>query len=258
VGAWRGARRALVQAPALHGGSGPLHLRSFARFDRVWSIERASLVAGALAAVVGVPACARSSKSAPYELVVHVDGDVGHSLAGATISFLGRRVGETDDHGALTLAIRGSEGERVALTVSCPPGFQSPALPTDVVLHRLSEPGRKPEYDLQCPPVTRSVVIVVRADNGPRLPVLYLGKEVARTDESGAAHALVSVPASDDVDITIATNEPGNERLRPQNPSMKFVPSGPDDIKALTVKFALEPDKRRAAVSKPSLPVRLH
>ncbi|HEX3772087.1 MAG TPA: hypothetical protein VHV30_14525, partial [Polyangiaceae bacterium] len=166
--------------------------------------------------------------------------------------------GHTDAKGSLALAIRGSEGERVLLAVTCPDGFQSPAQPTEVVLHRLSDPGPKAEYDLQCPPVTRSVVIVVRADNGPRLPVLYLGKEIARTDESGAAHALVTVPASEDVEITLSTSEPASERLRPQNPSMKFTATAGDDIKLFSVKFALEPEKRHAVVAKSTLPVRLH
>jgi hypothetical protein len=173
------------------------------------------------------------------------------------VAFGGHDVGKTGERGSLALAIHGTEGEHVALTVACPEGYQSRGNPIDVVLHRLSEPGRKPEYDVACRPVTRSLVIVVRADQGPRLPVLYLGKEVARTDESGAAHALVKAPASEDVEVTISTSDAANQRLRPQSPSMKFVAADQGDIKLFSVKFTQEPEKRRAA-SRPLLPVRLN
>jgi hypothetical protein len=203
-------------------------------------------------------ACARSTPTSSYGLAVHVDGDPGHPLEGATVSYRGQSVGHTDPAGTLALAIRGSEGERVSLRVSCPDGFLSPDQPTEVVLHRLAEAGRRPEYDVRCPPITRRVALVVRADHGPHLPVLYLGKEVARTDESGAAHALVSVPANEDVEVTIGTGEPGSERLRPQSPSMKFASSDQDDVKVLSVAFALEPEKPRLGPARSLLPIRLH
>ncbi len=209
-------------------------------------------------AVVALAACSHASGAGSYRLVVRVDSDPGRPLPGATVSFLGKSVGQTDAGGAVGLAITGTEGENIALTVSCPDGFRSPDKPVNVVLHHLAEAGRKPEYDFQCPPLNRTVVVVVRADHGPNLPVLHLGKEIARTDESGAAHALVSVPANDDVEITLSTNDPGSERLRPQNPTMKFMSSDGDELKLFNIKFALDPEKRRTSASGPRLPVRLH
>jgi hypothetical protein len=217
--------------------------------------SRAAFVAAALGAMAG---CETSEKSVPFALAVRVEGDPGRPLRGADVSFLGQRVGTTGDSGTVVLTVRGVEGEHIPVAVACPEGFQSPSAPTDVVLHRLAEPGRRPEYDISCVPKRRHIVVVVRADRGPNLPVLYLGREVARTDESGAAHALVEAPANEDVEIGLGTNEAGDGRLRPQNPSMKFVASDTNEIKVFSVQFEIEADKRRAGGPRTWRPVRLN
>jgi hypothetical protein len=214
-------------------------------------------VVGFLSAI-GAAGCDRSDASRSYPLVIRVEEQPGRPVAGAAVSFAGKRVGLTDARGALTLAVRGGEGEHVPITVACPESFVSPPKPADVVLHRLDDPDRKPEYEVQCRPMNRSVVIVVRADHGARLPVVYLGKEIARTDESGAAHALLDVPASEEIEISLSTGEPGNERLRPQNPSMKFVSGDTNDVKIFNVQFQQEPETRRASAPARRLPVRIN
>lgn len=173
------------------------------------------------------------------------------------MSVLGREVARTRDAGALALAVRGVEGEHVPITVSCPEGFVSPAQPTDVVLHHLADPGRNPEYEVRCAPINRNLVVVVRADRGTHLPVLYLGRVIARTDASGAAHALVQAPANEEVELTLSTSEPGNERLRPQSPTIKFGAGDRDNIKMFNVAFQLEPEKRSAPALR-TMPIRLN
>jgi hypothetical protein len=201
--------------------------------------------------------CART-EATRYELLVRTDSDPGHPLAGARVSFEGETVGVTGDAGTLGVVVRGSEGEHVALGVVCPDGYASPVASIPVVLHRLAESGRRPEYDIQCPPVSRSIVVVVRADRGAGLPLMYLGKEVARTDESGAAHALITAPASEDVEVLLSTNETGHERLRPQNPSMKFLSTDRSDIRFFDFQFQLAPERAHASAARPAMPVRLH
>ncbi len=219
---------------------------------------RRSIAGVALAATVAVQAgCDRaSSPEQGYALVVRVESAPGAPVAGAVISSAGRRVGITNDGGGVTLRVRGSEGDRLPLTIACPDGFIAPDRPTEVVLHRLDDASRKPEYDVRCRPVSRPFVVVVRADRGPRLPVLYLGKEIARTDESGAAHAVVDVPLGEDVEITLGTGEPGSERLRPQNPSMKFSGAATNDFHVFGVQFQVE--ETRQAASAKLLPVRIN
>lgn len=219
--------------------------------------RRSGLVACASAAFVAAAGCARVERVSSYPLVLRVESDADQALAGASVSVLGREVARTRDTGALALAIRGVEGEHVPITVSCPEGFVSPAQPTDVVLHRLADPGRHPEYEVRCSPVTRNLVVVVRADRGAGLPVVYLGRVIARTDASGAAHALVQAPANEEVELTLSTSEAGNERLRPQNPSIKFGGADRDNIKMFNVAFQIEAQKRSPPALR-AMPIRLN
>jgi hypothetical protein len=206
---------------------------------------------------VMVAACERAPSEHGYALVIRVESTPGNPVGGAIVSSAGRRVGRTNDAGTVTLRVRGSEGDRLPLGIACPDGYVAPDRPTEVVLHRLDDASRKPEYEVRCRPVSRPFVVIVRADRGPRLPVLYLGKEIARTDESGAAHAVVDVPLGEDVEITLATGEPGSERLRPQNPSMKFSGAETNDLHVFSVQFQAE-EARQAAGAKPTLPVRIN
>jgi hypothetical protein len=211
-----------------------------------------------VACAVAVGGCDRGgAPTHSYSVLVRVTSLPGTPVVGAAISFGGHVVAHTGDTGRVTLQIHGSEGDRVPLTVGCPEGLRAPDHATDIVLHRLDDPTRKPEYDVQCRPTTRSEVIVVRADRGPHLPVLYLGREIARTDESGAAHALIDVPEGEEVEITVSTSEPGNERLRPQSPSMKFPGSDTSDLHLFNVQFQLE-EVRQVAGTARALPVRLN
>lgn len=221
----------------------------------VWRSARTAFVAATLG---GAVACERPDAGSSFTLAVHVEGDPGRALRGADVAFLGQRVGTTGDSGTVTLTVRGVEGEHIPVAVTCPEGFQSPSAPTDVVLHHLAEPGRRPEYDVSCVPKRRRIVVVVRADHGPDLPVLYLGREVARTDESGAAHAIIETPANEDVEIGLGTSDASDGRLRPQNPSMKFVASDTNGIKVFSVQFEVEADKRRASGPRTARPVRLN
>jgi hypothetical protein len=224
-------------------------LRAAARF---------ALVASMLGAEIASAGCRRDEGRSPYPVVMRVESDPGEGLSRASVSFLGREVGRTGSDGTVAIEIRGTEGEHVPIRISCPDGFVSPEKPTDVVLHRLADPNRRPEYAVRCSPVNRDMLLVVRADQGAGLPVVYLGHEVARTDESGAAHALLRVPYNDEVEVTLSTVEPGNERLRPQNPSIKFVSTNHEDIELFNVQFQLEAPKHPKAGSARQLPIRLH
>jgi hypothetical protein len=211
-----------------------------------------------LGAGIASAACGRDAGPSSYPVLIRVESDPGQGLSGASVSYLGREVGRTASGGTVGIGIRGAEGEHVPIRISCPDGFVSPEKPTLVVLHRLADPGRKPEYTVRCSPLNRSMLVVVRADRGANLPVVVLGQQVARTDESGAAHALLRVPYNDEVEVTLSTSEPGNERLRPQNPSIKFVSANHDDIELFNVQFQVEPPKHSRSGPTRPLPIRLN
>ena len=111
------------------------------------------------------------------------------------------------------------------------------------------------EYRALCPPLYRNVVVAVRAENGPNLPVMYLGQMYARTDASGAAHFMVRVRPYEQFDVTLATSEKGNEWLRPQNPAKAFVAKAQDEVMFFDQRFQVE--KKPVGPRGPSGPVRI-
>lgn len=185
----------------------------------------------------------------PYDVAVHVESDPGKALAGAELQAEGHPVGTTDATGTLKLQFTGKEGDRVELVVKCPAGHDSPTTPTLVTLRRLAASSRLPTYTMACAPKVRTVVVGVRAENGPNLPVVYLGRPVGRTDGAGAAHVLLSPKAGEQVELTLVTTEKGAEGLRPQNPTLTFVSKAYDDFVVLEQKFVTE---RKPEVHRPT------
>ncbi len=216
-----------------------------------------ALLSMALVAGVG---CNRASPPASYDLLIRVNGGPGRPLGGARVLFQGKPVGTSKDNGTVKLSIEGTEGEVFPFTVACPDGYRSPSKPIDVTLRRLANPGEPPEFSVSCMPLTRSVVVSVRADQGPNLPVMYLGQEVARTDFSGAAHVLLTLPPGEEFELMLDTTNGGGERLRPQRPTGKFSVKNEDEILTFHVPFTVEVEKRaapaRAAPRAPG-PIRL-
>jgi hypothetical protein len=104
----------------------------------------------------------------------------------------------------------------------------------------------------------RSLVISVRAPNGPDLPLKYLGKEIARTDANGAAHALLKVAPGESFNLVLDTSAPEAQQLRPQNPELRVTVPERDDIVVFEQQFTrpvVKAPKRKA--KEPVGPVRI-
>lgn len=177
----------------------------------------------------------------PQEIIIRVAGDPGQPLKGATVQFNGKKVSESDAEGVAKLKLNGKDGDSYDLMINCPEGFLSPSKPLSVMVKRLADPNKRPEYEVSCPPTTRTVVVAVRADNGPNLPIMYLGREVARTDDAGAAHVMMKLKADESFNLVLNTES--NDRLRPQNPTASFIVHDRDDVFTFDQKFDME--KRR-------------
>jgi hypothetical protein len=176
-----------------------------------------------------------------YEASLKIYGDPGRPLAGAEVTHGADRVGASDADGQVSMQLRGTEGQILVVVVHCPKGYRSPAQATSILLRRVSEQDRSPEYQARCEPLLRTVVVAVRADKGPSLPVLYLGQEVARTDSAGAAHFMLKSPPEDSLELILDTSQ--NPGLRPQNPSARFQIAGQDELLVFSQKFELPPPK---------------
>lgn len=185
--------------------------------------------------------CQQPAPPDPFQISVRVESDPGIAVTGATIARANRPLGVTDAAGRATLKLDGIEGEITDVSVSCPEGFQTPPKPINIRLTRLAEKSKIPEYAVRCPPSMRRVVVAVRADNGPNLPVLYLDKLVTRTDNSGAASFALEVPPGSQFSVALATTD--RKDLKPLSPSKLFVVSQQDDVFLFDQKFEVEKKK---------------
>jgi hypothetical protein len=205
-----------------------------------------------------VAACTAAA-APPYELTVRVESDPGRPLAGARLMRAGKLLGTTDDKGTVQVAVAGSAGETLELEAACPAGHRSPDKPLSVVLKPLMENGRRPEYRVSCAPLVRSLVVSVRAQNGAGLPVKYLGKEIARTDANGAAHALLKVSPGETVTVVLDTSAPEHAGLMPQNPELKLTVPERDDVVLFDQTFTLakSEEKKRHRAARGNRPQKL-
>lgn len=193
---------------------------------------------------------ARDAAQPAFQAEVTVTSDPGHGIGGAELLASGTSLAKTDGEGRATVSFHGTEGDSVDIAVKCPAGFESPSQPITVSLRRLSEGSRAPSFNARCAPLTRTVVVGIRVENGPNLPVTYLGKEVGHTDAWGAAHVVLSVKAGEQVTLGIDTKSGADKRprLRPENPTLTFVAKDKDDFVTLDQKFEVERTVVRAKV----------
>ena len=192
----------------------------------------------------------------PFRLRVRVTSDPGIPVHQATLHLGKRQLSATDLDGTTQLELTGSAGQFVELRVVCPKGLISPVAPIEVALRRLSDQQRLPEYDVRCPPERRHVVVAVRAKQGAGLPVMYLGREIGRTDASGAAH--VSLELKPNTRFRLRLDTSNRERLLPRSPAAVFQVPDRDELlifdQAFTLKAKKNVVKRRR---KRLLPIRI-
>jgi hypothetical protein len=191
--------------------------------------------------------CDRGAGASTYAVSVVVEADPSKPVASASIVRDGTALGTTGADGKATVRLRGAEGDVAAVGVRCPADYAAVGAPLEIPLHRLADPTSVPTYRFVCSPETRTLVVAVRATNGPNLPVLYLGKEVGRTDSSGAAHVELHLRPGERFELTLGTNEPNAARLMPQNPSLVFVAKDQDDLLFFDQRFNLEKPKAATA-----------
>jgi hypothetical protein len=144
--------------------------------------------------------------------------------------------------GTIQFKLTGTEGQVFDLTVKCPEGHESPKQPVPVTLRKLADPKAVPEYLASCQPSLRTVVVAIRADNGPNLPVMYKGSKLATTDASGSAHLLLKVRPNQSLQVKLDTSEAKD--LLPESPVQAFEVKHEDDVWVLDQPFHFQKKKR--------------
>jgi hypothetical protein len=177
----------------------------------------------------------------------------GRGVAGTQINLGKATKGETDASGFASVTLSGQPGKVAPLTIKCPVGFASPEKTLNVTLTQLASGSPVPVFETRCTALMRSVVVGIRTENGPGLPIIYLGKEIGRTDASGAAHVVLNLPPDETASLLLDTsNAPA---LRPQNPSIVFKVGRRDELLLLEQKFVVF--QRRIATKAVSRPTPL-
>lgn len=185
---------------------------------------------------------------------VVVSTPAGEPLEGARITHDGQLLVRTAADGRARLQMAGQDGDAFQLRVGCPDGYEAAVTNVELqVLVRRSDAAVTPEFGARCARSIERAVVSVRAPNGANLPILYLGKEVGRTDTAGAATVTLDLRAGSEVDLVLDTREA--KKLRPISPTLSFKFAARDAVVVLEQKFTIErPPPPRAAPSPPRGP----
>lgn len=189
----------------------------------------------------------------PYPVLLIVERDPGVPIAGASVLYKGKSIKDTDANGAAFLQLQKPDGEQVELNITCPPDT-TPAEPLRIKVLRVQ--GQKYlEQRVRCAPLIRHIAVSVRVDDGPGLPVSYLGEVKATTDASGAAHFLMDVPPNQPIKLRIDAS--AFPKLKPQYDEVAFQVADADDMFSVQSKFIPEAKKVIRARPKRSGPIAL-
>ncbi|MDP3276830.1 MAG: hypothetical protein Q8Q09_16640 [Deltaproteobacteria bacterium] len=210
-------------------------------------------------AMILAAGCKEGPDTKRYRVTFEVRAD-RMPLAGVRLSVGGRPVAQTDAQGEAQLALPGTDGTQHMVTVTCPSGTRSPVNPVQVTLRTLvladqAAARRGIVQTVDCPPIERTLGVVVRTEGQSNIPIFWQGREIARTDLGGVAHLSFRVLPQTQLQLELHTSE--NPLLRPENPRQNFLIAETDDIQTWDQTFAVERARpaRRASVRR-SAPTR--
>ena len=189
-------------------------------------------------------------------ITVKVYGDPDEPIEGAAIGSGAGVLAKTDATGIAKFELEGADGSRFDLGVTCPASAGGGAArPLKIVLRRGS---RAPEYTASCKRTVRSVVVAVKAVGVSGLPVMHLGRELARLDESGMALVHLDMKVGDTFTLFLDTSDPKWAALRPQNPEISFPVVDNDELYNFEPKFHEEHViAKRAKAARPFVPKKI-
>lgn len=208
---------------------------------------RSAVLVGFLA----LPMC-EPPPAPPVGVTLRVTTTQGRPVNGAEVRLRGSVTARSDEAGSARVVIGGKDGESFELHIQCPAPLRSPVRP--LVVRRLDIKGGAVEHSVKCEETQRTLIVAVRADNGPDLPIVYLGNEIGRTDRSGAAHLKIDANIHERVELTLSTAQKKMKGVHPQNPVAVFEPADHDEIREFAVDFKSDPKKQGPKPAAPKGP----
>jgi hypothetical protein len=192
-------------------------------------------------AAVAATSCrpADEAPAKPHEVLVRVTGDPDEPLGELAVR-AGSASATTNAEGSARLFIPGRDGSKIDLDVLCPPGFAPPPTVPKVTLLRTD---RAPEYEIACRHLDRGIVVAVRTVPLTGVPVLYLEREIARTDDEGFALVRLEPNVGDTVTLTFDTSAERFRRARPENPERSFAVAENEGVYTIEQAFTVDRPK---------------
>jgi hypothetical protein len=199
--------------------------------------------------ILGLAACKPPPPPPPQTVFVKVLDEAKAPVGNAEITASSQVLSVTSPEGLAQLAVGGRTGATWYVDVHCPPGYRSPGAPLEI--RRLENVGETPEYVARCSRLRHKLMVNIKATGGANLPVLYLGKEVARTDAAGKAQVALEGDVLERIDLQLDTSAPSYAKKHPQMPTGSFEIPNLDGETTFEVKFTEDAKpKPRAFVRK--------
>lgn len=197
---------------------------------------------------VALASCERPPEAeGAVSIVFVIESDPGVRVPRARVFVDGAPVGESDSNGRIDTKINGKSGQRLQISHDCPDGHDAPSEQKSLRLRKFEgvDRSRPPtmEITLRCRPLKRLAAFVVRASDGPDLPILLDGELVARTNGSGVAHFSIRGAPGTEYIVELETRE--RPRLRPRSPTHLFTLPDADEIFVINQAFDPEKEPRR-------------
>lgn len=202
---------------------------------------------------LSLSACQPPPPPAPQRVRIEALGERGAPIAEVEVVVGARVVARTDERGFASLELNGADGARYQAVIRCPEGrYTSPAQPLLLQKATLSDSSKVPVYQVECTPRTQTLVVALRIKEGANLPVMYLGSEVVRLDESGAGNVAFQLTRGDNLELTLDTS--ASPDLLPRSPTLPVQARGGDDLVVLDFSFSekKKPKSKRASAPRPT------
>lgn len=207
-----------------------------------------------------LPACggsAASTNGKSFDVELKATSDDGELLEGVKFATSSSTIGTSNAKGTVSVNMKGSDGQSLPITTTCPDGYVGPEQTSTLKLTEVRRVNQENPSALgiavTCTRKLREVVLVVRTTNAASLPVDVGGKTVGTTDENGNAHVRLQLDREvRSLSVSLGTND--SPALRPQNPSRVYELDGQDAILLVDQSFTIDRKvvvKKRVASSVP-------
>jgi hypothetical protein len=214
-----------------------------------------------LLAVVNAACATQKPPPEPYRVELRAAASDGRPLAGVELSINDKVAGTTGVDGRLLRDVTGAEGTLLRIGAKCPPDSEPQSELPSLRLARtksISASRSQPlTAEVRCSPTHRDVVVVIKAERGPRLPVLIDGKAVATTDDDGTAHVMLRRAAGEGK-VEVALDTASQASLKPVSPSRTYDLAGRDAVVLFEQSFSTSaPTVTKSAPVRRHIPIRV-